>query len=169
MRSIFNSSKSILRAWEAFSILRKAFSKREKHSQFFEKHSQNVGSISNSRWGHSWKPPRRHSQIWEGIFNSRRSIWKKRDISIQACVILNLHKIISNLDKKKACPKKGIINIPWRHFENAHRFGQRRHDFLSKASQVQLEKLKHKDFFSWASENNDLHVSKKNKSKNKIF
>ncbi len=32
----------------AFSILRKAFSKREKHFQFFEKHSQNVRSIFNS-------------------------------------------------------------------------------------------------------------------------
>jgi len=46
-RSIFNSSKIILKTWEAFSIFRKAFSNREKHFQFFENHSQNVGSIFN--------------------------------------------------------------------------------------------------------------------------
>jgi len=33
---------------------------------------------------------------------------------------------------------------------------------------VQLEKLTHKTFF-WASENNDLHVSKKKRIERKIF
>ncbi len=151
MRSIFNSSKSILKAWEAFSILRKAFSKaweafsilrkafskREKHFQFFENHFQSVRGI--------------HKNLWKGILKSEKAFStldeafeKKRNISIQVCISLNFYKIISNLDKKKACPKKGITNIPWRHSENAHRFGQRRHDFLSKASRVQLEKLKQK-------------------------
>ncbi len=113
MRSIFNSTKIILKSEKAFSILDEAF--------------------------------------------------EKGNILIQACVM----KSFLILDKKKACPRKGILIIPWRHSESAHRFGQRRHDFLSKASRVQLEKLKHKNFFFWASENNDLHASKKNGLKNK--
>jgi hypothetical protein len=35
--SIFNFSKSILKAWEAFSIPRKAFSEQEKHFQLERK------------------------------------------------------------------------------------------------------------------------------------
>jgi hypothetical protein len=46
----------------AFSISRKAFSKREKHFQFLEKHSQKRG---------------KHFQFAKGILNLRRSIRKK--------------------------------------------------------------------------------------------
>ncbi len=155
VRSIFNSSKSILKAWEAFSILWKAFTKCEKHFQFFKKHSQSVRSIFNSSKnilksvGIISNSRRRHSQVREAFSILKGAFVKRflkegdqfsRNTPIQACVILNSHKIIFIFGQEKACPRKGILNIPWRHSENAHRFGQHRHDFLSRASRVRLEK-----------------------------
>jgi hypothetical protein len=48
----------------------------------------------------------------EGILKSEKAFSTldetKRNISIQACVILNFHKIISNLDKKRRARKKAL-------------------------------------------------------------
>ena len=152
MRRIFNSSKSILKSWEAFSISRKAFSKHEKHFQFLEKHSQSVRSILNFS--------RSILKARETFSTLRKSIRKTPE---KGEIILNfqtkhfnsgvrhseffLKKNHSYLGQEKACPRKGILSIPWRHSENAHRFGQHRHDFLSKASRVQLENWNIKIFF----------------------
>jgi hypothetical protein len=109
VRSIFNFSKSILKAREAFSTLRKSIRKTPEKGEIilkFQTKHFNSGE--------------RHSEFSQKSFLS----WTRKGV-----------------------PEKGIINIPSRHSENAHRFGQRRHDFLSKASRVQLEKLKHKNFF----------------------
>jgi hypothetical protein len=78
VRSIFNLSKSILKSREAFPIL-------------------DGGIRKNLR---------------EGILKLEKASLtldeKKRNISIQACVILNFHKIISNLDKKRRARKKAL-------------------------------------------------------------
>jgi hypothetical protein len=78
VRSIFNLSKSILKSREAFPIL-------------------DGGIRKNLR---------------EGILKSEKAFSTldetKRNISIQACVILNFHKIISNLDKKRRARKKAL-------------------------------------------------------------
>jgi hypothetical protein len=71
-KSIFNFSKSILKAWEAFSIFRKAFSKREKHSQFFEKRSHIVRSTSNSLKS-ILKAREAFSILWEAFSKSKEA------------------------------------------------------------------------------------------------
>jgi hypothetical protein len=122
--SIFNSSKIILKAWEAFSITRKSILKtREAFSNLKEsiRKTPAKGEIILNFQTKHFNSGVRHSEFSQKSFLS----WTR----------------------KRRARKKGIITIPWRHSENAHRFGQHRHDFLSKASRVQLEKFKHKNFF----------------------
>ncbi len=107
--SIFNFSKSILKAWEAFSIPRKAFSRCGKHFQFLEKHSQSVRSILNFSRG--------ILKARETFSTLRKSIRKtpekeesflifKQNISIQACVILNFSKNHFYLGQREGVPEK---------------------------------------------------------------
>jgi len=81
VRSIFNSSKIILKAWEAFSILQEAFSKLWEAFLILD------GGI--------------HKNLWKSILKSEKAFSildktfeKKRSTSIQAWVILNFHEII---------------------------------------------------------------------------